>query len=82
MNDTEALCALHARGAHLSLRKPNKAPLHRGWKDNPAELDEVLEHHARGGLIGLIPESIGLVVVDVDQGEPDAVVELVGEPIA
>ena len=82
MDDTEALCALHARGAHLSLRWPNKAPLHLGWKEKPAGIDDVLEHHARGGLIGLIPESIGLVVVDVDQGEPDAVVEFVGEPIA
>ena len=82
MDDTEALCALHARGAHLSLRNPRKAPLYAGWKENPAGIDDVLKHHARGGLIGLIPESIGLVVVDVDQGEPDAVVELVGEPIA
>ena len=82
MNDTEALRALHARGAHLALMQPDKRPVHKGWLDWPAALDAVLRHAGAGGLIGLKPQSCGLVVVDVDRGDSETVIAEVGAPLA
>ena len=81
VNHIEALRAVHDRGAHLALMSPSKRPVHRGWLENPAPRDDVLEHAARGGLIGLKPQSIGFVVVDVDRGDPEAVIAAMGEPV-
>ena len=39
-----------------------------GWK-NPAD-HSAMRRHAETGWVGLIPASIGLTVVDVDEGSP------------
>lgn len=63
-----AIADLHAAGAHLVICHPtNKRPVWpppygKDWQSTPAPLNAVI--HAE--LCGLIPASIGLVVVDVD----------------
>ena len=79
---TEALRQLHEYGAHLALMTPDKRPVHRGWLDEPAPLAAVLNHAAAGGLVGIVPGSIGMVAVDVDRGDSAAVVDVLGEPLA
>ena len=79
---TEALRDLHERGAHLALMTPDKRPVHRGWLDEPAPFDAVLAHAGLGGLVGIVPGSIGMFAVDVDRGDPGAVVAVLGEPLA
>ena len=37
-------------------------------------LDDLLEHVDRGGVLGITPASVGAVVVDVDDGDPDRLV--------
>ena len=70
---------LYEQGAHLLLvhNSPapdrHKRPLWRGWQ-LPAlrpTLQQCLEHLAHGGLLGLLPASIGLLVVDIDEAAKD-----------
>ena len=70
---------LYEQGAHLLLvhNSPDpdrhKRPLWRGWQ-LPAlrpTLQQILEHLASGGLLGLLPASIGLLVVDIDEAAKD-----------
>ena len=70
---------LYGEGAHLLLvhNSPDpdrhKRPLWRGWQ-LPAlrpTLQQCLEHLAGGGLLGLLPASIGLLVVDIDEASKD-----------
>ena len=70
---------LYGEGAHLLLvhNSPDpdrhKRPLWRGWQ-LPAlrpTLQQTLEHLASGGLLGLLPASIGLLVVDIDEASKD-----------
>ena len=71
--DADALRALHAAGAHFVLcrahdegDKKAKSALHRGWQTAAPLLDAVIEHRGRGGLVGMMPGSIGAVVCDLD----------------
>ena len=64
--DGDALRALHTAGAHFVLCLPDKRPIAKGWEQHPANLDAVIEHRGRGGLVGIMPGSIGAVVVDLD----------------
>lgn len=61
-----------------------KAAFEKGWNKNPKTPEEAEAHVAAGELAGVIPGSIGLVVVDVDHGEQaavDAVIHLLGAPL-
>ena len=74
--DADALRALHAAGAHFVLcrahdegTKKAKSALQRGWQTAAPLLDAVIEHRGRGGLVGMMPGSIGAVVVDLAERE-------------
>ena len=70
---------LYEQGAHLLLvhNSPDpdrhKRPLWRAWQlpQNRPTLQQCLEHLASGGLLGLLPASIGLLVVDIDEASKD-----------
>ena len=53
--------------AHFVLTKPNKIPINK-WKDASPSRSQVIAHVQKGGLLGLIPWSIGLAVIDIDKG--------------
>ena len=61
MNDTEALRALHAAGAHLTLHRAAdhptapKAPFESGWLETRAPIEKVLRHVEGGGPVGVVP---------------------------
>ena len=64
--------------------KWEKRPIGRKWQETPRTADEAARHHQAGKPVGVIPSSLGLVVVDVDQGGEDAasaVEKLLGPPL-
>lgn len=77
-----ALEALDERGAHFVRCRADKRPLTKAWQKNPASLEAAQRHK---GLVGVVPASLGCVVVDVDEGgeaAADNVVKLLGQPLA
>ena len=86
--------AYHARKAfatgqgtspHFVLFSPSKKPMSKGWQKAPATTEVAEGHASTGGLVGLIPSSLGLVTVDVDKGGAlavTAVTDLLGTPLA
>ena len=77
--------APHTRGAHFVLCRVDKHPLWREWQKKQPGFEAVKRHAAAGGLVGLVPASLGCVVVDVDEGGAAGVEALrgvLGEPIA
>ena len=78
--EQQALERIHKRGGHLVLCHPDKRPLHKNWQHKPPALEAVLNH---SGPVGIIPASIGAVVVDVDKGPHSTVIgALMAEPFA
>ena len=91
-----ALLALDKAGAHfvltwgekeaaLSDKRRPKGAKETGWPNNPAAMATVLAHFRKGVPIGVIPASLGCVVVDVDRGGTktrDEVIALLGTPLA
>lgn len=67
---------LEGYGAHLVLLD-GKKPIQKGWKDNKPPMSEVSNHYINGGSIGIIPASVGCVVVDVDSEDGDVVSETI-----
>ena len=54
--------------------KWTKRPKYRGWNEEPPTLSRVLEHRDNmefnsSGLLGIIPSSVGLAVLDIDSGD-------------
>ena len=76
-----ALEALRDRGAHFVLHGPDKRPIAKAWQKNRPEFEAVVRHSKAGGLIGVIPASVGCAVVDVDEGDSAAVREALGAPL-
>ena len=70
--DADALRALHNAGAHLLLAAHNKVPFNKAWEQQPADIDAVIAHRRRGGLVGIMPGSIGAVVIDLDPDDDTA----------
>ena len=73
-------------GAHLVLySKKKRRPIRKGWIEESADLAELERHVASGGIAGVIPGSLGLLVVDVDLDRhgfsPEGVIELLGAPL-
>ena len=75
-----AVVYLYEQGAHMPLihnaaadDARHKRPLWRGWQrpELRPTLQQNLEHLANGGLLGLLPASIGMVVADVDEYDKD-----------
>ena len=62
----DALRAIASAGAHFVLCGHDKRPISKQWEQSPPDLDEVIAWAGRGGLVGMIPASIGAVVVDLD----------------
>ena len=70
---------------HFVLYLPSKAPKRKGWRKTRETADQAARHETAGGLVALIPQSLNLLVVDVDQGGKDAaaaVTGLLGTPLA
>ena len=79
-----ALRALHARGAHFVLCRPDKRAIATGWQKAPPDLDAVTRHAKSGSLVGVIPWSLGCAVIDVDEGGETgmaAVMAALGGPV-
>ena len=77
-----ALATLAEAGAHLVLCGADKRPKAKAWHKAPASLDAALRHK---GLVGVVPASLGCVVVDVDEGGDEArqaVISQLGRPVA
>lgn len=64
------LGAMHCSGAHFVACHDHKGPMTRTWHSHRPPLSAVLDHFEDGtmGLTGIIPSSLGMVVVDVDDG--------------
>ena len=58
---------------HYILCDPDKRPINalgwdsKGWQHNPASPEQARQWHSEGGLVGVIPASLGILVVDVDK---------------
>ena len=75
-----AAIQLLEHGAHLVLvtrwgetkrdGTQSKRPLWRKYLRRPASLMQVKDHITKGGLLGIVPASLGRAVLDVDQGDP------------
>ena len=70
-SDIEALQELTNVGAHLVLASRKKVPIREGWLTRPPSPTAVLHHAERGGLVGVVPWSLGFSVIDVDEGSPN-----------
>ena len=76
--------ALHEHGAHFVLATADKRPIAREWQKMRPELAAVTAHAKAGGLVGVIPASLGCFVLDVDEGGTsgvEALQEALGAPI-
>ena len=77
----DPLAALAERGAHFVLCGADKRPRARRWQEKAPALKVVLRHQ---GLVGVVPASLGCVVIDVDEGGEQAcadVVATLGRPL-
>lgn len=67
-------------GATLFLCKGDKSPLKKGWKvmayGSPDNLMADYENTAAARFIGMIPASVGLLAIDVDEGPAEYIVEV------
>ena len=91
----ESLLTLFDRGAHLTICDDSKAPMRTAWEEHAPTCDEVIDfinngqgiprgRTAKRRLVGMMPKSLSLVVVDVDHGGEDAVTDLthiLGRPL-
>ncbi len=78
------LRTLHVRGAHFVLADGQKRPTNRGWQKTSASFSDVVAHVGRGGRVGVVPSSLQLVCIDVDEGGKDgvdAVEHVLGPPV-
>ena len=78
----DPLAALAEAGAHLVICRPDKRPQASAWQKTPAPLDAALQHK---GPVGVVPASLGCVVIDIDQGgaeASEAVIATLGRPLA
>ena len=61
MHPQSKITELHKAGAHF-VRLVKKRPIDKGWQNKPLSLDEALVAKE----LGIIPGSVGLVIIDVD----------------
>lgn len=71
MNNPELFKAdlefLHEMGAHFVLCAHDKRAVKKGWNKHRPSVKDCLRHR---GMLGIIPASLGLFVIDVDEGNP------------
>ena len=65
---------LICQSEHLVLANQKKIAIQSGWQLRQPTYDEAKNHVDRGSLIGVIPHSIGLTVIDCDCPEDEAYV--------
>ena len=78
-----AVHELGTAGAQFVLCGADKRAIAKGWPDLHPSVDEATTHLRGGGLIGLVPASIGAVVVDFDDDDADKLrtaIEAIGVP--
>ena len=75
------LSFLHEMGAHFVLCNRQKIPVTKGWQkpETRPSVDTAWHHAERGHMLGIIPASLGLFVIDVDEGNPAFVTTLFDE---
>ena len=81
--ERQAVTFLHEQGDHLVLlhnapgTDRHKVPVWYKYQlpRNRPSLQQCLDHLEAGGLLGHIPASLGLAVVDVDESDPDGLFE-------
>ena len=71
-NNPQALQAIYHAGGHFVLCLEDKRPVWRSWQKLRPGLDVVLAHE---GPLGLKPWSISTSALDVDAGDPGALIE-------
>ena len=76
-----ALETLRDGGAHFVLARPDKRPITRDWLNTASSYEAVLSHVRKGGLLGVVASSLGCVVVDIDNGHPSTVINVLGSPL-
>ena len=79
--DADAYREIHAAGGHFLLCNDHKRPFVKEWQKRPAGIDDVLRHAGRGGLVGVVPGSLGAVVVDLDPEGADDTTPPLGAPV-
>ena len=67
-----SIARLTDAGAHLVLCKSDKRPYWSGWQRRRPAVDVAAFHRAEGGLLGVIASSLGSSVLDIDFGNPAA----------
>ena len=55
----------------ILLCRQDKRPIAAGWRENSATAESVERHIAVGGLVGIVPASLGCLVVDIDDARGD-----------
>ena len=55
-----------------------KTPLRSGWRTRKEEWDDIEAHLIRGGWVSYAPEELGMVELDIDGGDVDALAETLG----
>ena len=79
--DVKVLRSMVAKGGHLVLcerdKVPSMKPQHnRGqWRDYRPDYNDVHFHIVGSGLVGLIPASLGLCCIDIDEGSYDGIMK-------
>lgn len=58
---------LHEMGAHFVLCAHDKRAVQKGWNKKRPSVKDCLRHR---GMLGIIPASLGLFVIDIDEGNP------------
>ena len=77
--EADAYRAIESAGGHFLLCTGDKRPIVKEWQNHPADLPAVLAHARGAGLIGVVPGSLGAVVVDLDpEGAADTTPPLAG----
>ena len=70
--ELEAVNTLYSQGAFLiRLTDKNRPAESKGFFDRQRSLDDLLEHLERRGRLGIEPQSINTVAVDIDHGDGD-----------
>lgn len=69
---------LYDQGAHFVICNSQKRALQKGWNKRRPSVDRCVGHlmDPGNGKLGLIPASLGLFVIDIDEGNPAYVTQL------
>ena len=75
----------YARDAYFVIAAANKHPITKAWQTTRPDFSNVERHAEGGGLVGVVPASLGCFVVDIDEGGENGVAAVrgvLGEPVA